>query len=75
MRKQEIVEARPDWFQLEANRLVIDVTPTFRPKDREARTLPLTKSFRDFLSSYGMRSPFMHVSLDPPKQNRFFLRC
>ena len=59
MRKQEIVEARPDWFQLEANRLVIDVTPTFRPKDREARTLPLTKSFRDFLSSYGMRSPFM----------------
>jgi integrase len=59
MRKQEIVEAHPDWFQLGANRLEIDATPTFRPKGRKARTLPLTKSFRDFLSSYGMRSPFM----------------
>lgn len=59
MRKAEIVEARPEWFNLAAGTVTIGTTATFRPKDREERTVPLTAAFKTFLASYGMRSPFM----------------
>jgi site-specific recombinase XerD len=42
MRKLEIVEAVPEWFNLTARTLEIRATATFRPKDRDARTVPLT---------------------------------
>jgi site-specific recombinase XerD len=59
MRKAEITEARPDWFDLSQGSIHIQITPTFRPKDREARTIPMTKAFKAFLQTYGLRSPFM----------------
>jgi site-specific recombinase XerD len=59
LRKNEIIEARPDWFYLERGALHVRATPSFRPKDREARTIPLTSAFQAFLWSYGLRSPFM----------------
>jgi integrase len=59
MRKDEIVEARPDWFDVNRGAVEIKTTPTFRPKDRDARTIPLTSSFKEFLNGYGLRSPFM----------------
>jgi integrase len=59
LRKNEIVEARPEWFDLERGALHVRATDTFRPKDREARTIPLTREFQQFLRRYGMRSPFM----------------
>jgi integrase len=59
LRKNEIIEARPDWFDLERGALHVRATPSFRPKDREARTIPLTSAFQAFLWSYGLRSPFM----------------
>jgi integrase len=59
MRKQEIIEARPDWFDLKAGSIHIRKTDTFRPKDREDRAIPMTKAFKAFLKSYGLRSPFM----------------
>ncbi len=59
MRKNEIVEARPEWFDLERGSLTIRETPTFRPKDRQERTVPLTTGFRAFLASYGLRAPYM----------------
>lgn len=34
-------------------------TPTFEPKDKDERTVPLTRPFRDFLKEYGLRTPFM----------------
>ena len=39
--------------------LHVRATDTFRPKDREARTVPLTREFQRFLRRYGKRSPFM----------------
>ena len=59
MRRQEIVEARPEWFNLQARTLEIRETATFRPKDRDARTVPLTDQFADFLKQYGLHSPFV----------------
>ena len=59
MRKLEIIEAVPEWFNLPARNLEIRATETFRPKDRDARTVPLTDQFVDFLKHYGLRSPFV----------------
>jgi site-specific recombinase XerD len=59
MRKLEIAEAVPEWFNLAAQTVEIRATTTFRPKDRDARTVPLTDQFADFLERYGLRSPYV----------------
>jgi site-specific recombinase XerD len=59
LRKNEIIEARPEWFDLERGSIHVRATDTFRPKDREARTIPLTREFQKFLKRYGLRPPFM----------------
>jgi integrase len=59
LRKNEIVEARPDWFDLDRGALHIGPSETFQLKDREARFVPLTKEFRSFLQRFGSPSPFM----------------
>ena len=59
MRKMEIVEARPEWFDLAARTVEIRATETFRPKDRDARTVPLTDQFVHFLKEWGLRSPYV----------------
>jgi integrase len=52
MRKMEIVEAVPGWFDLVARPVEIRATETFQPKDRDARTVPLTDQFVDFLKRW-----------------------
>jgi integrase len=59
LRFQEVVEARPFWFDLSASLLHLRKTPTMNFKDREERTVPLTKEFRAFLKRYGLLRPFM----------------
>jgi integrase len=59
MRKAEIIEARPDWFDLKTGSIHVRKTDTFRPKDREDRVIPMTRAFKTFLKTYGLRSPFM----------------
>jgi integrase len=59
MRKNEIIEARPEWFDLKAGSVTIRKTASFRPKDRQERTVPLTAAFKAFLATYGLRKPFM----------------
>ena len=61
MRKNEIIEARPEWFALKDDgagnfKGVINIgkTPTFVPKDREARTIPMSQ----FFVSYLQKHPF-----------------
>ena len=49
MRKGEIIEARRDWFDFDARCVHVQRTATFRPKDREARTIPLTSDAVTFL--------------------------
>lgn len=60
MRKNEIIEARPDWFDLHNNLIHIQATATFQPKDRDNRSVPLTREFRNWIeTSYGLQEPFM----------------
>ena len=59
LRKNEIIQARPDWFDLKAGVLHVLKTETFCPKSKKERTIPLCKEFREFLAHYGLRSPFM----------------
>jgi integrase len=59
MRKLEIIEARPDWFNLKAGCVTVQATETFQTKDKDHRTIPLTKGFQTFLGKYGRPSPFM----------------
>lgn len=59
MRKLEIVEAVPEWFNLSTRTVEIRATSTFRLNDRDARTVPLTDQFADFLKSYDLRSPYV----------------
>ena len=59
MRKMEIIESIPEWFNLSRKTLEIRATATFRPKDRDARTVPLTDQFVEFLQQYGLRKPFV----------------
>lgn len=59
MRKGEVIEARPEWFDLQSGHIHIDVTPTWIPKDRERRTVPISKAFTAFLKDYGLPSPYM----------------
>ena len=59
MRKNEIIEARPDWFDLEAGLIHITNTATFTTKGRRLRTIPMTRELRAFVQGYGLRAPFM----------------
>jgi integrase len=60
MRREEISEARPEWFDMRNGLVHIQRSDTWEPKDRDDRTVPLTQEFADFLThSYGFPSPFM----------------
>lgn len=59
LRKNEIIETRPFWFDIPAGLLHLRKTATINFKDREERTIPLTQEFRKFLIGYGLREPFM----------------
>ena len=71
MRKNEIIEAQPDWFDVRAKLIHIKKTPTFRPKDRDERTIPMTNDFKAFLKTYGFPSPFMLHPEVPHGKSRY----
>jgi integrase len=56
LRSLEIIEARPEWFRLSNGQqrgcVKVQETPTYRPKDKEERTIPLTAEFEAFLRRY-----------------------
>jgi integrase len=58
-RKNEIVEARPDWFDLRLKHIHVKRTETFLAKDKEERTIPMAEEFYRFLKKFGLRDPFM----------------
>lgn len=59
MRKDEVIEARPQWFDLESGHIHIGPTETWIPKDRDRRSVPISKAFAAFLKTYGKPSPYM----------------
>jgi integrase len=52
LRRNEIVEARVSWFDLRNGLLHVRKSATFEPKDKEERTIPLTKRFRGFAEQF-----------------------
>lgn len=59
LRKEEIIEARAEWFDLAAGLLHIQASAHWHPKDGDARTIPLTDALAAFVRSYGLREPYM----------------
>jgi integrase len=52
LRRDEISEARVEWFDLKDGRLDISSNAAFVTKDRDARPIPLKRPFREFLEAY-----------------------
>lgn len=59
MRFNEVVEARPDWFNVDDGYITVEQTDTFKPKNKKTRTIPLSPAFKKFLKGYGLPSPYM----------------
>lgn len=53
----EIVEARVNWFDLNAGLLHIRKSPTFEPKDKDERTIPLINRFHSFIKEFLVNRP------------------
>lgn len=72
MRSLEIIEARPEWFRLSGSGqrgcVKIGETDTYRPKDKEERTVPLTAEFEAFLRRYLPTLPDGAVWCIRPKE-------
>jgi len=59
-RKNEIIQAVPQWFQLELRAIDMRSTPTMRfNKFKKARAVPMEDTLYTFLQAYGLRSPFL----------------
>lgn len=53
MRKNEIIEARPNWFFTEEKKAMrVARTSTFIPKGKIARTIPMTDVLADFMKEF-----------------------
>lgn len=66
LRREEIAQARPHWFDLDNGLLHVQRSDTWHPKDKTDRTIPLTEEFADFLRlCYGLPEPFM---IEPNKK-------
>lgn len=59
LRKNEIIEARPFWFDVNRRQLHLRKHDGIQFKDGEERSLPLTSEFAEFLRVYGLREPYM----------------
>jgi integrase len=52
LRRNEISEARVDWFDLDAGLLHVSNNGGYVTKDEENRTIPITERFAEFLKGY-----------------------
>lgn len=59
LRKGEVIASRPHWFDMKAGLLHVQNEEDWLTKDRDNRTIPLTREFLSFLKIYGIRSPYM----------------
>ena len=76
LRKEEIIMARPEWFNLNDGLLHVTQSGDWKPKDKEDRTIPLTKAFLEFLrndmcETNGLPAPFIIASAKQPGKGRY----
>ncbi len=59
LRYGEVDMARPEWFDLERKLIHVQPSVEWQPKNGQARTIPMSDEFHEFLQIFGLRSPFM----------------
>lgn len=60
LRKNEIIQAVPSWFNLELGFIDLHDTASMRfTRIKRGRTVPMTNELKAFLQDYGLRSPFL----------------
>ena len=59
LRKEEVIQSRPSWFDLGAGLLHVTGDREWHPKDRDNRTIPLTDEFKAWLEARQWPGPFM----------------
>lgn len=59
LRFNEIIQARPFWFDLRRKAINLRQTATMKFKDREERTVPMTLQFHNYLRKHGLAEPFI----------------
>lgn len=59
LRKGEVVAARPSWIDLRGGLLHVEPSEDWTPKDREARTIPLSTRLSEFLHRFGLPEPYL----------------
>ena len=59
LRRGEIIASRPHWFDLVGGSVHVQNETDWLTKDRDNRSIPLTAEFKEFLKTYGIRSPYM----------------
>lgn len=73
LRREEIIQARPHWFDMTNKLIHVQRSATWKPKDRTDRTIPMTDEFADFLRAYGLPEPFM-IAPEKPEGGRWRYR-
>lgn len=59
LRKGEVLQVAPHWIDLRNGLLHVQASKDWEPKDRDNRTIPLTKEFLAFLHPYADREPYI----------------
>jgi len=62
LRRAELCEARPSWFDLTLKSVSVVEADSFIPKMRKPRTLPMTDVLHEFLKTYPMDSKWCIAS-------------
>ena len=72
LRRSEICYAKVDWFDLDAGLLHVQNDPGsgFILKDRENRTVPLTKGFKEFLNEFLAGRDHNEFAVHPQKSKK-----
>jgi integrase len=71
LRKNEILNARWEWFDFEAGLVRVVDSEMFRVKTRESRTLPMHDSLRAILKSYRCKDGYLVAPLKVQGKNAY----
>lgn len=71
LRKDEVIEARTNWFDMEAKLIHVQTTATFTPKDRDNRTIPMSDELHAYVEQFGLGIPFMFRPAERHGESRY----
>jgi integrase len=73
LRFEEINAMESDWIKGDV--ITIKATKYFKPKDKEARQVPINKKLKNFLKSYGQKEAFVYAphktTWNPTPSNKY----